>query len=324
MTLLNALTDLRYWIAAAVVVAFIVGSLGPEVPTLVVIVLMLQMIAAMEGLSFRKEDFKQDRKAIVWSLIACFGVCTGLTLIIGALFIPAYPTIWPGWVMLAAVPSAVSVLTVALYMRGNMVMSVLAMVVIYLVALGLTPLLTTLFIGNAISPLEIFKYVLLFIAVPLLANIPLKRIKINRDYKVIFINVMMFLLIVFSVGKNRDYMLGDPLVVLLIVLACVVRTFGVSLVMLHVLKRRGACRDDAVVYIGFAVWKNSGLATTMCLVLLADASEAVLPCVISLLVESVWFAVMSGYIKRCWPSTETLQQQIDQLACEHPDTFNKD
>ncbi|MDD2626217.1 MAG: Na+-dependent transporter [Candidatus Methanomethylophilus sp.] len=324
MPLKNVLMDLRIWVLAAVVVAFAVGSLGSVVSTLVIVVLMLQMIAAMEGLSFHRADFAKDKKPIFWSFFACFGICTGLTLAVGLLFMGPYPDVWKGWVMLAAVPSAVSVLTVALFMRGDMVMAVLSMTVIYLISLGLTPLLTTMLIGDAISPLEIFKYVLLFIAVPLLANIPLKRFKINRDAKVVFINFMMFMLIVLSVGKNRDYMLGDPLLVGLIVVACLFRTFAVSLIMLRVMKRHGAKRDNAVVYMGFAVWKNSGLATTMCLVLLADSPGAVLPCVISLLIESVWFAIMSGHLQKVWPPTETLQQEIDALPEVPADTLNKD
>lgn len=304
------LTDIRYWVAAAIVVALAVGSLGEMVSGLVILVLMLQMIAAMQGLSFRRKDFKSDAKPIFWSFVSCFGICTIMTLAIGALFIPGNENLWYGWVMLAAVPSGVSVITLSLMMRGNRVMSVLALTVIYLIALGLTPLVTTLFIGDAVSPLEIFRYVLLFIAVPLLVNIPLKKVKVNRNAKVVFINMMMFLLMVFSVGNNRDFILGEPGIVALILAACAVRTFGVSLVMMHVLMKRGADRDNSVVYIGFAVWKNSGLATTMCLVLLGGTPEASLPCVLSLLMESVWFAVMTGYVKKRWPPAKSVQEEV--------------
>ena len=310
MAMMNVLTDIRYWVAAAIVVAMLVGSLGEIVSDLVILVLMLQMIAAMHGLSFHRKDFKADAKPIFWSFVSCFGICTIITLLIGALFIPSNENLWYGWVMLAAVPSGVSVITLSLMMRGNRVMSVLALTVTYLIALGLTPLITTVFIGDAVSPLEIFKYVLLFIAVPLLVNVPLKKVRINRNAKVVFINIMMFLLMVFSIGNNRDFIFGEPDVVVLILLACVVRTFGVSLVMIHILKRRGADRDNSVVYMGFAVWKNSGLATTMCLVLLSGIPEASLPCVLSLLMESVWFAVMTGYIKKRWPPAESIQEEV--------------
>lgn len=317
MALMTILTDIKYWVAASIVVAFLVGSLGDQVPNMVIIVLMLQMIAAMAGLTFRKEDFKADAKPIMWSLVCCFGICTILTLAIGALFIPSYEELWYGWVMLAAVPAGVSVITLSLMMKGNRVMSVLALTVIYLVALVLTPLITTIFIGDAVSPLDIFKYVLLFIAVPLLVNIPLKKVKLNQNGKVIFINIMMFLLMVFSIGNNRDFIIDNLDLVVYIIAACLVRTFGVSLTMIWFMKRHGTDRDNGVVYMGFAVWKNSGLATTMCLVLL-DTSESALPCVLSLMMESIWFAVMNGYVSKHWPSHKDVQSEVLGTASERP------
>ena len=75
MAMMSVLTDIKYWVAASIFVAFAVGSLGDQVPNMVIAVLMLQMIAAMAGLSFRKDDFKKDAKPIFWSFVCC---CTAL------------------------------------------------------------------------------------------------------------------------------------------------------------------------------------------------------------------------------------------------------
>ena len=301
MAMIDVLTDIRYWVAASLVVALIVGPLGDSVSTLVILVLMLQMIASMHGLTFHKEDFRTDAKPIFWAFLSCFGLCTVFTLLVGSLFTSLNENLWYGWVMLASVPPAVSVITLSLMMKGNRVMSVLAFTALYMVALVLTPAITSAFIGSAVGPFQIFKYVLLFIAVPLLVNIPLKKVKINPRAKVVFINIMMFLLMVFSIGNNRDFIFEQSDLVALILLACAVRTFGVGFAIMYILKKKGARRDNSVVYMGFAVWKNSGLATTMSLVLLSDMPEASLPCVLSLLMESVWFAVMTGYVRKHWP-----------------------
>ena len=46
----------------------------------------------------------------------------------------------------------------------------------------------------------------------------------------------------------------------------------------------------------------------------ATMPEAVLPCVVSLIVEAVWFAVLTKYIDRMWPpkkdADEVLMEQI--------------
>jgi bile acid:Na+ symporter, BASS family len=310
VALLGVLTDIRYWVIAAVLVAFAVGSIGPVTSTLVIVVLMLQMTAAMDGLAFNKSEIVKDKKAILLSVVSCFGISTGVTLAVGFLFISSYPDVWMGWVMLAAVPSAVSVITVALFMRGDMVMSVLSTVIIYLCALVLTPLITMVFVGDAVDPLEIFKYILLFVAVPLVVTVPLRRLHLKRAPKVIFINMMMFSLVALSVGYNRGVILGDPVLVTYVILACFIRLFLVSFIVIYAMKKSGVDRDDGVIYMAFSVWKNSGLATTMCLVLLTDASEAVVPCVVSVLVETVWFAVMTGYLKKTWPPEESIQERV--------------
>ena len=46
------------------------------------------------------------------------------------------------------------------------------------------------------------------------------------------------------------------------------------------------------------------------LVLLSGIPEASLPCVLSLLMESVWFAVMTGYIKKRWPPAKSIQEEV--------------
>lgn len=311
MALINLLMDVRLWIATGIILAFMIGSFGPSTPTLVIIVLMVQMILSMDGMNLNRKDLASNKSAIMWSIIACFGIGSVSALAVGSLFIGSHPDIWKGWVMLASVPCAISVITAALYMKGNMVMSLMSVTSIYLSALVITPVLTYVFIGDAVSPFEIFQYVLLFIAVPLLATIPMKKVHLKRTHKVIMINLMMLLMIMMAVGYNRDYIIDQPMIVMYIAAASFIRIFLISLVMIAIMKRHKADRDKAVVYMTLAVWKNSGLAITLCLVLLEDAAEAVIPCVISAMVETIWFALMVGYVNRSWPQEQPANRHVN-------------
>jgi BASS family bile acid:Na+ symporter len=302
MALLSIVENVRYWILAGVICAFLIGSIGDITSTILILVLIIQMSLSMDGLVLRKKDISDNSKEIIWSAVFCFVICSGSALLMGLLFKGAYPEIWNGWVMLASVPCAVSVITFALYLKGDMVLSVLATTVIYFMALVITPVMTMVFAGDAISPLQILKYVVLFIVVPLAMTYPLKYLHLNRPRKVIGINIMMFLIVLLSVGFNRDYFFTEPVVVLYIAIACVFRTFVVSIILMHVLKRANVNRERSFVYIGMSVWKNSGLASTLCIMLLADTPEAVLPCVISLLIETIWFGAMGGYFEKKWPA----------------------
>ena len=54
----------------------------------------------------------------------------------------------------------------------------------------------------------------------------------------------------------------------------------------------------------FPYWKNSGMSASLTMGLFAATMpEAVLPCVVSLIVEAVWFAFLTKYIDRMWPPT---------------------
>lgn len=298
----NYATDVRLYVLAGVVVALWVGSLGEAVATLSIIVLIMQMIASIHGLHIRREDFREEMRPSLVSLLCCFGLSTGSALLMGFLFMDSYEGLWYGWVMLAAVPSAVSVVTMALIMKGNMAMTMISMVIIYGLALFITPFITMQLIGDAVSPLEILKYIVLFIAVPVVVNLVTGRISVPRKYKITFINCMMFLLMVFALGKNRDFMFSEGLIVLAIAGACIFRTFVLGSVILWLTRRNGIDRDNAVIYTGYTVWKNSGLATSMCLLLLPGIPEAALPCAISLVIESIWFAITQKEVASHWPS----------------------
>lgn len=297
-------TDVRIFVAVGIVCAFLVGSLGESVATLSILVLILQMTASIHGLHIDRSDFRKDLKPSVISFICCFGICTLTSLGMGLFFIDSYPGMWYGWVMLAAVPSAVSVVTIALMMKGNMAMTMISMVLIYGLALVITPVMTMTMIGDAVSPLEILKYIVLFIAIPVLINIPLGKVHIEKRYKVTFINFMMFLLLLFSLGKNRDFIIQDLPIVCAIIVACFFRTFVVGSFLIWLFRRLYVDRRNVVVYVGYAVWKNSGLATSMCMLLMADIPEAALPCAISLVMEAVWFAVTNKSLALKWPAEE--------------------
>lgn len=295
-------TDVRIYVVVGIVLAMIIGSVGSIAAGLSIIILIMQMTASLHGLSIRKEDFKKDFKPALFSVVCCLVISTATALAMGLFFYDSNKAVWYGWVMLAAVPSAVSVITIALMMKGNMPMAMISMVFIYLIAFVMTPLMTSHLIGDAISPMEILKYIVLFIAIPVILNLPLSRVKIERKYKVTFINCMMCLLILFAFGKCRECVLNDLGLLCIVIVMCAIRTFGVGALFMYALRKRGVPRDNIVIYTGFTVWKNSGLASSMCLLLLSSYPEAAMVCAVSLVMESVWFAVTNKSIATYWPA----------------------
>ncbi len=303
MALIDVLGDLKVWIAAGFVAALLFGSIGEAASSIMIMVLIMQMSVSLDGLTFRKDDMKTYKRPILWGIVCCFIVNSGITILIGSLFIPSSTAIWYGWVMLASVPSAVSVVSASLYLNGDTKATVLMTSAIYVSALALTPMMTWAFLGSAVGPLEIFRYIVLFIAIPLIASQVLKRFSLPRRGKIVFINIMLFMLMFLAFGSNRDYILSELDMVLWVVIACFVKIFVLGSAVTYLLKRSGTDRDSGMTYILFSVWKNSGMAVSFCMVLLAG-TEAAVPCAVSLIMESVWFTMFTSYSERIWPTED--------------------
>ncbi|MDR3205952.1 MAG: Na+-dependent transporter [Candidatus Methanoplasma sp.] len=310
MALLNILTNVRIWVALGIVCALAIGPLGPQTPTLVIAVLIVQMTFSMEGVSFRKADFIDNRQIVLISTAICLVVGAGSCLLFGLLFKSSNPEVWQGWALLAAMPCAVSSVALSLFCRGNGKASIICLTTIYLLALATTPILSFFLLGDAVSPLQVFKYLILFIAVPLLINIPLGKVKIDRRFRVSVINIMIFFLILLSLGYNRGYVLGDPWTVMLILACNAVRIFGLGFAVLFISKRYGFDRSKALICLPVSVWRNSGLAMSLSMVLLLDAPEAVLPAVTSIVVEMVWFAVIIDHVNKRWPAEDAVGASV--------------
>ena len=307
---MNRLCDVKVWIILGIILGFVLGFDHPDAPTMLMITLLIQMTLALQGLKFDFGELKHDMKGMLFCVLLCFGLNTAITLISGLLFIDD-TSLWYGWVMLSAVPCAISCMTMAFYMKGDLKLGMLGFAAIYVVALGLTPFITHVLMGEAASWTKILEYVVLFVVIPVIIDIPLNKVTIPPKLKHMTLNVVILIMVFISVGFRRDYIIDNPDVALLLMAVNVARIFGVSLVMLYMLKRIGCPRDKGIVYISMATWRNSGLAATLCIIMFsATFPNALLPAVLSLLVENVWFVFMQGYFDKMWPEAESKPMNV--------------
>lgn len=318
MALLNVLEDIKVWIAVAIVLALVFGFGSPDASTIMMLALIAQMAVALDGIRFSRSDFGTYRKPILVNFVCCFGICTGFTLLTGLFFIDNQ-ALWTGWVMLSAVPCAISVVPSALFLKADPKLAVLSLTVIYVIAIALTPLITHTLIGNSVNPLEVLRYILMFILIPFVLTIPIKRLHLKQAPKTLFINLMMFILVFVGLGSRQEFVFSEPMIVLSLVVACMFRIFLVSTVFVLAMKKLGCDRDNSLNYVSFCYWKNSGMSASLTMGLFAATMpEAVLPCVVSLIVEAVWFAILTKAIDRVWPPSVSDDLSDGQDASPSP------
>ena len=301
---MNPIWDIKAWIILGIILGFVLGFDHPDAPTMLIITLMIQMTLALQGLKFDFSDIGSNKRPMLVCLLLCFGLNTGITLLTGLLFIQE-TALWYGWIMLSAVPCAISVMTMAFYMKGDMKLGMLGFSLIYIVALVLTPALTHVLMGEAASWVKILEYVVLFVVVPVVIDIPLNRVTIPPRVKILVMNAVILVMVFISVGFRRDYIIDNPDIAVLLLAANIFRIFVPSLILLFLLKKMNYDRDKGVVYIAISAWRNSGLATTLCIIMFSTTyPDALLPAVMSLLVENLWFVIMQGSFDKLWPKAE--------------------
>jgi len=302
MTLVSTLTDVRWWIIAGLIAAMIVGDTG-HAPIIAMVALMLMMCVSLQGLNFKRSDIAGNKKELLLGIFICYVVAGGATLIVGSFY---DHDLWLGWVMIAAVPCAISVTSATLILKGDTKLAMITATFIYFIALAVTPMMTQVLIGEAVSPFEVLKYIALFIAIPFSVSILFRKHKLNKNVKAVSINILFFVLIFITFGANKEFILNEPKVVLWVVAGCIVRIVALSIPMEIILKRMKMERDKRIPMVLLSLWKNSALAMAMTMILIRETKHSVLPSALSLPLEMTWFIFMMWYYsKRCPPPDDT-------------------
>ena len=293
MELLKAATDLRLWIATAIVLSFVIPESDLPFSTIIIVILMVQMTLSMDGLRLSLQDLGTNRKGALTAIVLSYFVNTGITLLLGSFFIPDHKDIWYGWVMLASMPCAIAVVTASILMKERMESAVLAVTATYVSGLVLTPLLSYMLIGDAVNPLEILKYIVLFIVIPVILSRFTPYLHMERSFKVPAINLMMAAMVFCSVNSNRGTMIDDPIFILIILGLVVLRVVLLNIIMWLLIRRSSFAEGSEGTYLVLGVWKNTGLSISMTMVLLASTPTSVIPCFLCMIVETLWFSIVT-------------------------------
>ena len=290
---MDALMDLRIWVISAIVISLLIDTVDVPSSTLIIVVLMVQMTLSMDGLKLSLKDIKENNRDAIISVLMTYVLNTLVTLFIGALFLPVNEAIWYGWVMLASMPCAIAVVMAAVITKENLNVSFVGVTATYVVGIVVTPLLSFALIGDAVNPLEILKYLILFIVIPLILSRPLERFNLPRTVKVPIINLMMFIMIFLSVNSNRGFLIDDVTFAGLILIVAIFRVVMLSVLSHFALKAVKVPNDRRTTMMVMGVWKNTGLSVSMSMLLLASTPESVIPCFMSMMVECIWFSIIT-------------------------------
>jgi BASS family bile acid:Na+ symporter len=281
------LANNTFMLAAAFVVAVLFGGfpevLGVKNSNISLLSLGIMMSLSLISLQFRGLDVRAHRGAMFRAFVLSFVVSSGVTIALAHLF---QGDLRDGWIMVAAVPSAVSVIPFTYMLRGRLEATLVSSAALYMVALLLTPLITLLFLGQAVSPTTVLWYVAVLILLPTVISRFLRPLNMKDETRHIIINIAFAALVITVVGTNRGVFLGEPLVLISLLIVALARTFGVGIAYDVVARRCGVAREQRVPELLFATYKNTGMAAAMSMVLLGPA--AAVPAAVLMSAEIPW------------------------------------
>lgn len=272
--------------SAALVVALLLGGFpetgGLTNGTISMISLGVMMSFSLCNLRFRGLKVSSHAGAVWRAFLLSFVLSSGLTVLLALLF---QGDIRNGWVLVAAVPSAVSVIPFCYLLRGELEATLVASAALYLVALVLTPVLTLLFIGEAVSPITVLWYVGALILVPMAISRGIRALGLSEEGRHIGVNLAFAVLVVAVAGTNREVFFGEPALLLTLLAVAVVRTFGAGLAYDRLARGR-VPRERRVPEVLFLTHKNTGMAAALAMNLLGPG--AAVPATVLMSVDIVW------------------------------------
>lgn len=245
--------------------------------------LAVLMTFSLSTVSLKEARGRDHYGHAVVALIINYVALTAIILAIGLFF---SNNLWPGWVLMAAAPSAISVVPFTAVLGGKTTKALFSTAVNYLVALALMPAMTLLLIGSSVSATSLVYSLLLLIVLPMAASRAVMKLSIGKETNTVLMNICFALLIFAVAGSNRDAFFGDPMLVLAISLACLVRTFGTGLATEFALTKLRMDKSERISYVLFSSYKNLGLTATLAIALFEPI--VAVPATICIVFEVVW------------------------------------
>lgn len=255
--------------------------------------LAVLMTLSLSNVRLSEARGRDHAKDAVVALVLNYGMLTVVILLLGSMF---SDDLWWGWVLMAAAPSAVSVVPFTSILGGRTSKALFSTSVNYIAALGLMPLISLALIGSAVSVDSLVISLLVLIVLPMALSRAVMRVDIQRRTKSVAMNLSFAILIFAVAGSNREAFFDEPWVVLAVAAASMVRTFGTGLGTEYALRAMKVPKEDRISNVLFASYKNLGLTATLAIALFEP--RVAVPATICIVFEVVWVIFLSGFYRR--------------------------
>lgn len=289
--------------ALGIVLGLLLGGKARWIEPLSLPALTVAMSVSMTGIV--ASDFRSWRKvayATVLSIILTFFIQGGLILVLARPLVRDVE-LWLGFVLLAATPPGIAVVPFSYVLEGDAVLALVGYVATYLAAIVIMPM-TAVFLGGSvlIQPMRLLTILVQLVLIPLgvsrLITISPLKISIERWSSTI-VNWAFALVIFTAVGLNRDGLLQQSQMLLLIALIGLASSLGLGLVLEWILEKLQVNRAVCLSSVLIGTIKNTSLTAATVLSLFAE--RVALPAAVITVTNAlylIWLGIWWGGQRR--------------------------
>ena len=260
----------------------------------------IMSLATTQVSLFQLDQVRNHFKDVIYVFVINYLLLSGLILLANALLITD-PDLYVGFVVMAAIPSAVAVLPFTYLMKGDMMVSLLGSAGLYLLALGMAPLISLGLLDAGKFDIPRLLHALVFLILlpfvvsrALLKWRPFHQVK---EHMSILVNLAFFLIIYVVIGINRSTFFGHFGVLAAVASVAFLRTF-LSGHLVDLLSRlTGIDRNRRMSYVLFGSFKNLGLAAAIAIFLFNE--RAAIPAAVAIPFEILFF-IWFNYFQKRW------------------------
>jgi len=286
----NFLESYTAMMALGLILGLVAGGFPALTKEISMASLAILMTLSLSNVSLTETKSKGHIDHALKALFINYGLLTLLILAIGAFF---SEDLWWGWVLMAAAPSAISVVPFTTILGGETSKALFSTATNYAAALLLMPAITLALIGSAVSTSSLVYSLLLLIVLPVILSRGVTRLQLAKPVSTSLMNISFAVLIFAVAGANRDAFVGDPMIVLGVSIGCTVRTFGIGLGTEFALRGLGMPKPSRISYVLFSSYKNLGLTATLAIALFEPV--VAVPATICIVFEVVWVIFLGRY-----------------------------
>ncbi|MDD3421478.1 MAG: hypothetical protein PHS47_04185 [Methanocellales archaeon] len=290
----KVLKNTNFMFFFATVLAFIYPNMAIYLEKYMVIALIFLMTFSLTEVRLRGLDIRADLGSIAVALMLNYVFLSGIIMVLTILLIRDV-SLFRGFIVMAAIPPAIATVPLSTLLKGDTRLALMANASIYILSILLVPVILLISIGTStVEPLQMMVVLMELIVLPLIISRAIIRIPyyeiLKRDQS-IPINLGFFIVIYVVIGLNRDILLHESSMLLLVSIIAFMRTFFSGTLVHKICGIFNVTFEKKVTYTLFGSYKNLGLAATIALLLFGV--RATLPSAVCIIFETFMFTYFS-------------------------------